>query len=80
MIYSYILSEKLGHNFLIITGEKNSYDVADMIKNSNVEEMTFISTFENNRFVSIRQLMSSVNEEEFSNFELTESSKDSINN
>ncbi|MDD7764254.1 MAG: 3D domain-containing protein [Peptoniphilaceae bacterium] len=78
MLYSYILSEKLGHNFLLITGEDNSYDVADMIKTSNVEEMTFISTFENNRFVSIRQLMSSVNEEEFSNFELTESGNEIV--
>lgn len=56
MIYSYILSEKLGHNFLIITGEKNSYDVADMIKNSNVEEMTLFRLLKIADLFRIRQL------------------------
>lgn len=73
MLYSYIMSEKSNDGFLLINENEVDKEIEDMIKASPVKDITLVSTSEYDKFIPIRIVMSSVNEEDFSNFEFNSS-------
>lgn len=71
MIYSYTLAEKENLGFLLVQDNSINFSIEDMIRVLDIKDVFFVSTDEDERFVSIRVLMSMVNSEDYTNFEIS---------
>ena len=72
MLSSYILADKSGYGYLVIDSESMNLDVEKLISESGSKNLYYVSTDELGKFVNFRSLLSTVNKEEVTGFEVNE--------
>ena len=72
MLSSYILADKGGYGYLVIDSESMNLDVEKLISESGSKNLYYVSTDELGKFVNFRSLLSTVNKEEVTGFEVNE--------
>ncbi|MFT4452184.1 3D domain-containing protein [Parvimonas sp. G1425] len=70
MLSSYILADKSGYEYLVMDSESMNLDVEKLISESGSKNLHYVSTDELGKFVNFRSLLSSVNKEEVTGFEV----------
>lgn len=78
MLSSYILADKSGYGYLIIDSNSMNLEIEKMLKKSNVKSLNFVSTDELGKYVSFRAILSSLNNEEVTGFEVEKSKNEII--
>lgn len=78
MLSSYILADKIGYGYLIIDSNSMNLEIEKMLKKSNVKSLSFVSTDELGKYVSFRAILSSLNNEEVTGFEVEKSKNEII--
>lgn len=72
MLSSYILADKSGYGYLVIDSESMNLDIEKLISESGSKNLYYVSTDELGKFVNFRSLLSTVNKEEVTGFEVNE--------
>ena len=72
MISSYILADKSGYEYLVMDSDSMNLDVEKLVSESGSKNLHYVSTDELGKFVNFRSLLSSVNKEEVTGFEVNE--------
>ncbi|MFT4445278.1 3D domain-containing protein [Parvimonas sp. G1967] len=70
MLSSYILADKSGYEYLVMDSKSMNLDVERLISESGSKNLHYVSTDELGKFVNFRSLLSSVNKEEVTGFEV----------
>lgn len=70
MIYSYVFAEKNNLNYILAKDESVDFDTEQMIKDISPDNIYFLSNQDNERYIYLRLIMSSLNSCNFSNFEI----------
>lgn len=78
MLSSYILADKSGYGYLIIDSNSMNLEIEKMLAKSNVKSLSFVSTDELGKYVSFRAILSSLNNEEVTGFEVEKSKNEII--
>ena len=72
MLSSYILADKSGYNYLLMDSNSMNLDVEKLVKESDAKNLHYVSTDELGKYVNFRSLLSSINKEEVTGFEVNE--------
>lgn len=72
MIYSYVFSQKKDLNYLLVDENNLDKDIEDLVKELNFKNIFFVSTENDEKFLSIRLFMSLKNASNFANFEIND--------
>ena len=72
MLSSYIFADKVNYDYLVIDSDSMNLDVEKLITESGAKNLYYVSTDELAKYVNFRALLSSVNKEEATGFEVNE--------
>ena len=72
MLSSYIFADKVNYEYLVIDSDSMNLDVEKLITESGAKNLYYVSTDELAKYVNFRALLSSVNKEEVTGFEVNE--------
>ena len=72
MLSSYIFADKVNYEYLVIDSDSMNLDVEKLITESGAKNLYYVSTDELAKYVNFRALLSSVNKEEATGFEVNE--------
>ena len=72
MLSSYILADKSEYNYLLMNSNSMNLDVEKLVKESDAKNLHYVSTDELGKYVNFRSLLSSINKEEVTGFEVNE--------
>ncbi|WP_338817063.1 3D domain-containing protein [Parvimonas micra] len=73
MISSYILADKSGYNYLVMDSDSMNLDIEKLVTESEAKNLYYVSTDKLEKYVNFRSLLSSINKEEVTGFEVNDS-------
>jgi len=72
MLSSYIFADKSEYNYLLMDSKSMNLDVEKLVNESGAKNLHYVSTDELGKYINFRSLLSSINKEEATGFEVNE--------